>query len=74
MAAVAVLGTLGFALVGSLFAAMLMQARSREILLAVALYPILVPVVIAAVKGTTAALSADSENLVFWLSFWPSAT
>ena len=33
-------GTIGFAAVGTLFAAMLVRARSRDVLLPVLLYPI----------------------------------
>ena len=40
-------GTIGFAAVGTLFAAMLVRARSRDVLLPVLLYPITVPVIIA---------------------------
>ena len=52
-----VLGTLGFAAVGTLFAAMLVRARSRDVLLPVLLYPITIPVMIAGVRGTAALLS-----------------
>lgn len=47
-------GTLGFASVGTLFAAMLVRARSRDVLLPVVLFPIVVPVIIAGVRGTNA--------------------
>jgi heme exporter protein CcmB len=47
-------GTLGFAAVGTLFAAMLVRARSRDVLLPILLYPITVPVMIAGVRGTAA--------------------
>jgi ABC-type transport system involved in cytochrome c biogenesis permease component len=46
----------GFAAVGTLFAAMLVRARSRDVLLPVLLYPITVPVIIAGVRGTAALL------------------
>lgn len=52
-----VTGTLGFAAVGTLFAAMLGRAKSRDVLLPVLLYPITVPVLIAGVRGTAALLS-----------------
>ncbi|MEK6629918.1 MAG: heme exporter protein CcmB, partial [Acidobacteriota bacterium] len=42
-------GTTGFASVGTLFAAMLVRARSRDVLLPVLLYPITIPVIIAGV-------------------------
>jgi heme exporter protein B len=54
-------GTIGFAAVGTLFAAMLVRARSRDVLLPVLLYPITVPVIIAGVRGTTALLQADVD-------------
>jgi heme exporter protein CcmB len=54
-------GTIGFAAVGTLFAAMLVRARSRDVLLPVLLYPITVPVIIAGVRGTSALLQADVD-------------
>ena len=63
-------GTLGFASVGTLFAAMLVRARSRDVLLPVLLYPITVPVIIAGVRGTAALLQAvpDVPMARFWIS------
>ena len=52
-------GTLGFAAVGTLFAAMLVRTRSRDVMLPVLLYPITVPVIIAGVRGTAALLQAE---------------
>ena len=63
-------GTLGFAAVGTLFSAMLVRARSRDVLLPVLLYPITIPVIIAGVRGT-AALAAPAPDLPmaqFWLA------
>ena len=54
-------GTLGFAAVGTLFAAMLVRTRSRDVLLPVLLYPITVPVIIAGVRGTAALLQVDAD-------------
>jgi heme exporter protein CcmB len=54
-------GTTGFAAVGTLFAAMLVRARSRDVLLPVLLYPITIPVIIAGVRGTAALLQADVD-------------
>ena len=53
---VAVLSTLGFASVGTLFSAMSVNTRSREIMLPVLLLPVVAPVVIAAVVSTRAIL------------------
>ena len=63
-------GTIGFAAVGTLFAAMLVRARSRDVLLPVLLYPITVPVIIAGVRGTAALLQpeADEPMARAWLS------
>jgi heme exporter protein B len=63
-------GTLGFGAVGTLFAAMLVRARSRDVLLPILLYPITIPVIIAGVRGTAALLQADADLPVarMWLS------
>jgi heme exporter protein CcmB len=63
-------GTLGFSAVGTLFAAMLVRARSRDVLLPVLLYPITVPVIIAGVRGTAALLqpTVDVEIVRFWIA------
>ena len=63
-------GTVGFAAVGTLFAAMLVRARSRDVLLPILLYPITIPVIIAGVRGTAALLQADADLPVarMWLS------
>ncbi len=54
-------GTIGFAAVGTLFAAMLVRVRSRDVLLPVLLYPITIPVIIAGVRGTASLLQADVD-------------
>jgi ABC-type transport system involved in cytochrome c biogenesis permease component len=63
-------GTVGFAAVGTLFAAMLVRARSRDVLLPILLYPITIPVIIAGVRGTAALLQpeADMQMARAWLS------
>jgi heme exporter protein CcmB len=61
MAGLLLTGTLGFAAVGTLFAAMLVRTRSRDVLLPLLLYPIAVPVIIAGVRGTAALLQADAD-------------
>jgi heme exporter protein CcmB len=62
-------GTTGFAAVGALFAAMLVRARSRDVMLPILLYPITVPVMIAGVRGTAALLQspADTATMTMWL-------
>jgi heme exporter protein B len=56
---VAVAGTVGFAAVGTLFAAMTVQLRAREVLLPVLLLPLVVPVLLAAVRLTEGALAGE---------------
>lgn len=51
------LGTLGFAAVGTLLSAISVNTRAREILLPVLLFPIAIPILLAAVKATTALIS-----------------
>jgi heme exporter protein CcmB len=63
-------GTVGFAAVGTLFAAMLVRARSRDVLLPVLLYPAVVPVLIAGVRGTSSLTDPEFDVLItrFWLA------
>ena len=68
LAAILVAGTIGFSSVGTLFAAMLIRARSRDVLLPVLLYPVIVPVMIAAVRGTSVLLQPQVDSQVAW--FW----
>jgi heme exporter protein B len=68
LAAILLMGTIGFASVGTLFAAMLVRARSRDVLLPVLLYPITVPVIIAGVRAT--ALLTQPELELPLVRFW----
>ena len=54
------LGTLGFAVVGTLFSAMAVQTRSREIMLPVLFFPVVLPVIIAAVEASTRAVGGET--------------
>jgi heme exporter protein B len=70
VAALIAAGIVGFAAVGTLFAAMLVRAHSRDVLLPVLLYPITVPVVIAGVRGTGAIFALEPNLAVarMWLT------
>ena len=70
LAAILLTGTTGFTAVGTLFAAMLVRTRSRDVLLPVLLYPITVPVIIAGVRATAALLQPELDVAMvrFWLS------
>ena len=61
------LASIGFAAVGTLFAAMVSSIRAREVLLPILLFPIIVPTIIAAVSGTREVL-LDQE--LFRLFQW----
>ena len=64
------LGTIGYAAVGTLFAAMLVRARTRDVLLPILLYPVTIPVIIAGVRGTAALLEspADLPIATLWIA------
>ena len=63
------LATIGFATVGTFFAAIAAQTRSREILLPVLFFPVIVPVIIAAVEATALVLQGGPMSAVWtrWL-------
>jgi heme exporter protein B len=68
--ALLLLGTIGFAAVAALFGASLGRARSRDVLLPLLVYPIVVPVLIAGTRGTVALLiGAEPAVATFWLKF-----
>jgi heme exporter protein B len=50
-------GTIGFILVGTLFSALTVNMRTREILLPVILFPIIIPLIMSAVMATQKVLS-----------------
>lgn len=50
--AVILLGSLGYAAVGTLLASMSVQARTRDVLLPILLFPIVLPIIVAAVKAS----------------------
>jgi len=65
---IVVLGTLGFAGVGTLFSAMAVHTRSREVMLPVLLFPVVLPAMIAAVKATGGILDGQPvSEIAHWL-------
>src|SRR5688572_28910078 len=70
LAALMIAGTVGYAAIGTLFAAMLVRARSRDVMLPILLYPMTVPVMIAGVRGTAALFQPipDEPLARFWLA------
>jgi len=64
---IVLLGTIGIAIVGTLFSAMAAATRARELLLPILVFPLIVPIVISAVRATESLL-APSVNEPPWLS------
>ncbi len=57
-----VLGTIGFAGVGTLFSAMAVHTRSRDVMLPIILLPITIPLVLAAVRASRVILEGRALN------------
>jgi heme exporter protein B len=64
---VVVLGLWGYSSIGTLLAAMSIQVRSRELLLPVLLFPLLIPVLVAAVRASSFFLQSLDSSYI-----WPS--
>jgi heme exporter protein B len=56
---VILLGSIGYVGVGTLLAAMSVQTRTRDILLPILLFPVVIPVLLAAVKASSGFLAGD---------------
>lgn len=62
------LGAIGFAAVGTFYAGVTVRMRAREVMLPLLMLPIIAPLLLAAVKATTAALGGDPlHELGSWL-------
>lgn len=65
---VAFLGTLGFCVLGTLFSAVTMRARARELLLPLILFPLMIPVILATIRTMEVILrSGDASEASDWL-------
>ena len=68
LAVVIFLGTLAYVAVGTLFAAIAVNTRMREVMLPILHFPVAVPVFIAAMEGTAGALRAQPvEEYMVWI-------
>jgi len=65
LAGVLFLATLGFAAVGTFYAGLTVNLRAREVMLPLLLFPVMVPVVLAAVKATGLILNGDPMAELF---------
>jgi len=63
---VVLLGTIGFAGVGTLLSAMAVHTRSREVMLPIVLLPVTIPMVLAAVRASRMILDGRALS-----DFWP---
>ena len=62
------LGTYGFAAVGTIFSAIAVNTRAREVMLPILLFPVLLPVLVAGVKMTGALLDGETlSSMSNWL-------
>jgi heme exporter protein B len=65
---VTLLGTVGFCVLGTLFAAVTLKARARELLLPLILFPLMVPVILATIRCMEAILrNGELGDALPWL-------
>ncbi|MGD2027334.1 MAG: heme exporter protein CcmB [Anaerolineales bacterium] len=61
---VIVLGSVGYVVVGTLIATMTVQTRTRDILLPILLFPVVLPVIASAVRASTFFLQGQDMDLI----------
>lgn len=65
---VALLGTIGFCVLGTLFSAVTLRVRARELLLPLILFPLMIPVILATIRGMEIILGAgEFQEALPWL-------
>jgi heme exporter protein B len=66
---VIVLGSIGYVAVGTLLSAMAVQTRTRDILLPILLFPVIIPVLIAAVRASNGFLTGvEFAEILPWIN------
>jgi heme exporter protein B len=66
---VILLGSIGYTTVGTLLSSMAVQTRTRDVLLPILLFPVVVPILIAAVKASGGYLTgAGIDEILPWLN------
>jgi heme exporter protein B len=66
---VILLGSIGYTSVGTLLSAMSVQTRTRDVMLPILLFPVVIPVLIAAVKASGGYLTgAEFSEILPWLN------
>lgn len=66
--AIVVAGTVGLAGLGTLFSAVASSGRSREVVLPLLLFPLMIPVLIAAVRATAEIFEGDEDDFLRWFN------
>jgi len=65
---VILLGSIGYTAVGTLLASMAVQTRTRDLMLPILLFPVVLPILIAAVKASSGFLTGANINDIYpWL-------
>jgi heme exporter protein B len=64
---VVLLGSLGYVVVGTLIATMTVQTRTRDVLLPILLFPVVLPVIASSVRASTYFLQGQAMDLI-----WPN--
>jgi heme exporter protein B len=68
LALIIILALIGFAAVGTLFSALAVNTRARDIMLPILFLPVVVPVIVAAVKATGPVLTGKPwADMLIWL-------
>jgi heme exporter protein B len=66
---VMLLGSVGYIAIGTLLAAMSVQTRTRDVLLPILLFPLLIPILVAAVKASSGfLLGSGMDDILPWLN------
>jgi len=66
---VILLGSVGYTAVGTLLSSMAVQTRTRDVMLPILLFPVVIPVLISAVKASTGFLNAaPMTDIMPWLN------
>jgi heme exporter protein B len=66
---VILLGSIGYIVVGTLLAGMTVQTRTRDLLLPILMFPVVIPILIAAVEASSGFLAHDNfSNILPWIN------
>jgi heme exporter protein B len=71
LALVSVLGTWGFTVIGTVFSALTVNLRLREVMLPLLVYPVMIPCLMAAMKVTSQLVAGDplDADAMVWMRF-----